>query len=100
MATCSICGRYAEFAEEFCEGCKEGTTPGASQVAASNGVRNMLFGLLWFTGGALVTGVTFANASSKSDGGTFIVAWGAIVTGLIQFVVGFFQWLLHRKRED
>lgn len=100
MATCSICGRYAEFGEEHCEGCKQGTTPGSSQVVASNGTRNMIFGLLWFVGGSLVTAVTFASASNQRGGGRFIIAWGAIIIGFLQFIVGLFQWLIYRNRED
>jgi hypothetical protein len=45
----------------------------------------MLDGALWCGGGILVTGLTYSMASS---GGTYIIAWGAIVIGAIQFLRG------------
>jgi hypothetical protein len=49
--------------------------------------RNMLVGGLWCVGGILVTGYTLA-ASSGPGGGTYVVAWGAILFGGIQFFRG------------
>ncbi|GEM_PF-3045646 len=100
MAICSICGRNAGLMEEVCEGCKNGTTPGSSQVRASRGTRNMIFGLLWFFGGATVTALTLASSSSREGGGPVIYAVGAIVIGFIQFLIGLFSWLMNRNRED
>lgn len=51
--------------------------------------RNMLYGALWCIGGFLVTAVTF---SAAGEGGRFIVAWGAILFGAIQFCRGIFQY--------
>jgi hypothetical protein len=45
----------------------------------------MLHGALWCGGGILVTVFTYAAASG---GGTYVVAWGAIVFGAIQFFKG------------
>ena len=45
----------------------------------------MLYGGLWCGGGILVTVVTYCAASG---GGTYVVAWGAIVFGAIRFFQG------------
>jgi hypothetical protein len=57
--------------------------------AAAN--KNMLVGGLWCAGGILVTALTY---SAASGGGSYVVAWGAIVFGGIQF----FRGLLLRSR--
>ena len=53
------------------------------------GQKNMLYGALWFIGGTAVTIITLAAAS---EGGTYVVAWGAIVFGGIQFFRGLYQY--------
>src|SRR5262249_414141 len=40
--------------------------------------KNMIFGALWCFGGLIVTVFTFAAASGRG-GGTYVVAWGAII---------------------
>lgn len=45
----------------------------------------MLYGALWCIGGIVITVVTY---SAASGGGTYVVAWGAIIFGFIQFVKG------------
>jgi hypothetical protein len=45
----------------------------------------MLQGALWCVGGLLVTGVTFAMASG---GGIYVVAYGAVIFGAVQFLKG------------
>lgn len=55
------------------------------------GKKNMLFGALWCIGGILVTAWTYGVAASRSSGGHYIVAWGAIVFGAIQFFRGLAQ---------
>ena len=52
------------------------------------GNKNMLYGALWCVGGLLVTILTY---SAASDGGTYVVAWGAVIFGAIQFFKGMFQ---------
>ena len=47
--------------------------------------KNMLWGGLWCAGGILVTVATYSAASS---GGTYLLAWGAILFGGVQFVKG------------
>jgi hypothetical protein len=52
------------------------------------GARNILVGAAWCVGGIAVTALTYQMASG---GGTFIVAWGAILFGGIQLVKGLGQ---------
>ena len=54
------------------------------------GRKNMLFGTLWFIGGTVVTIGTFAMAV-RAGGGTYLIAWGAVVFGAIQFFRGLNQ---------
>ncbi len=51
--------------------------------------KNMLYGGLWCAGGTLVTVLTYSAASS--GGGHYVVAWGAIVFGAVQFFKGLSQ---------
>ena len=50
----------------------------------------MLYGALWCIGGILVTGITFSAARS---GGTYFIAWGAVLFGGFQFLQGLYQYL-------
>lgn len=50
--------------------------------------KNMIYGGLWAVGGTVVTVATMASAS---DGGHYVVAWGAIIFGAIQFFRGLSQ---------
>ncbi|MBN1937834.1 MAG: hypothetical protein JW934_24480 [Anaerolineae bacterium] len=52
--------------------------------------KNMLYGALWCIGGIVVTVGTLALAKG---GGSFVVAWGAIIFGAIQFFKGLFDFL-------
>jgi len=62
------------------------------EMAAKNS-RLMVAGLVWAGIGTVVTIGTFLSAASKPGGGTYIVAWGAILFGLVDFVRGFCGWL-------
>ena len=53
------------------------------------GTRNIGLGLLWFVGGSLVTMITYGAAGG---GGHYVVAYGAILAGAVQFFVGLFQY--------
>ena len=55
--------------------------------------KNMLVGGLWCIGGIVVTAMTYQAAVSSPSGGTYFVAWGAILFGGIQFLKGLFQIL-------
>ena len=50
----------------------------------------MRSGALWCLGGLLVTGITYTMAANSPAGGTYIIAWGAIVFGAVRFFQGFF----------
>lgn len=52
----------------------------------------MLYGALWCIGGIMVTTATYSSAVAHG-GGTYFVAWGAILFGAIQFLQGVFQYL-------
>ena len=56
---------------------------------SSKGIKNMIFGGLWFVGGSLVTAFTYGAAS---DGGSYVVAWGAIIFGGGQLLYGLYQY--------
>jgi hypothetical protein len=47
--------------------------------------KDMLYGALWCIGGIVVT---VGTMSAASGGGTYVVAWGAILFGAIQFLQG------------
>ena len=51
--------------------------------------RNIVVGACWCIGGLVVTAVSY-NAG-KNTGGTYIVAWGAVVFGGYQFLKGLGQ---------
>lgn len=55
------------------------------EAKKSSANKDMLYGALWCVGGIIVTVVTMSNASG---GGTYVVAWGAIIFGAIQFIKG------------
>ncbi len=52
---------------------------------AKSGQKDMIVGAVWCLGGIVVTAVTYRAALA---GGTYLVAWGAIVFGAIQFARG------------
>jgi hypothetical protein len=52
------------------------------------GKKNMLYGALWCIGGTVVTVGTMMAAKG---GGSFVIAWGAIVFGGLQFIWGVCQ---------
>jgi tetratricopeptide (TPR) repeat protein len=54
------------------------------------GVRNIGIGLAWLAGGTLVT--IFTAAAARPGGGIFVVAWGAMLIGLGQFLLGLIQY--------
>ena len=59
-----------------------------NEQVRAQGKKNMAFGALWAVGGTVVTAATY---SAASGGGTYVVAWGAIVFGAIQFIQGLVQ---------
>jgi hypothetical protein len=63
----------------------------ANRDAAS---KNLVLGALWCVGGAVVTIVTYQIAT-ESGGGTYFVAWGAVLFGGIQFLRGLGQLVVN-----
>jgi hypothetical protein len=61
-----------------------------AEASKRAGEKNMLFGALWCIGGIALTALTF-RAAANSGGGRYIVAWGAILFGGIQFIRGLIQ---------
>ena len=53
------------------------------------GKKNMLHGALWCIGGVVVTAVTYQAVAGA--GGTYIIAFGPIIFGAIQFFRGLAQ---------
>lgn len=66
------------------------TPPLSKDELRAVAVRNMVVGGLWCVGGIVVTAVSY---SSAEPGGTYIITWGAVLFGAIQFLKGFFQLL-------
>jgi hypothetical protein len=66
----------------------EGKTP---QAMAEKNDLDMRQGVRWLLGGTLVTAVTYMIARSSENGGLYIIAWGPVVTGGIQFMRAFLK---------
>jgi hypothetical protein len=58
---------------------------GAGPADYEDGWRTVRYGALWIAGGLIVTMFTFAVAAG---GGSYVIAWGAMLYGAIQFVRG------------
>lgn len=56
----------------------------AQQVAKTE----MIKGLLWLIGGAIVTGITY---SAAAPGGSYYVFWGAMAYGAFRFLRGLYH---------
>lgn len=99
MKNCAYCGR--ENTENFAQ-CRECGTPLVTEASDSQSSNTdtpdnptraaaktrMLHGALWCFGGILVTVLSYASAASSPFGGTYIVAWGAILFGAVRFFQG------------
>ena len=59
------------------------------------GLKNMGIGAAWALGGAAVTLATYSAASA---GGTYMLAYGAIAIGGVQFVYGLYQYAKDQSR--
>ena len=51
----------------------------------------MLYGLLWFAGGAFATWIT-GYAAEQGNGSYQLLAWGPIIYGLVSFAWFAFRW--------
>jgi hypothetical protein len=99
MFKCSYCGKANADDSPSCGGCGTPLATGLNDVEAyktpdsddprlAEAKRLMVRGALWFFGGSAVTLLTFMAAVRSPYGGTYIIAWGAIVYGAIQFFRG------------
>ena len=55
--------------------------------------KHMLYGALWCVGGIILTAGTYQAASNDPRGGSYVIAWGAIAFGFIDFLRGLFAYL-------
>ena len=65
---------------------------------SKTGLTMMISGGIIFVIGTAATVGTFVAASS-AGGGTYVIAWGAVLFGLADFVIGFQKWSLGRKHK-
>ena len=72
-------------------------SPEGRKMLTQKYARHMGYGLLWAIGGTVVTAVTYSAAASSPSGGTYFVAYGAIIYGVIDFFRGLFGWLKYKE---
>lgn len=65
------------------------TDAGLLMAAREAAKREMIKGVLWFIGGALLTGITYATAD---PGGTYVVFWGALAYGAYRLLRAIYYW--------
>ena len=58
------------------------------------GIKHVIIGGLWFVGGLTVTILSYRDYSS---GGVWMIAWGAILFGFIEFVAGLAYCISFRR---
>jgi hypothetical protein len=68
-------------------------SPSGRAQMASKYKRHMLYGVLWAGGG---TAVTLYTLNAASGGGTYVVAWGAIIFGVVDFFRGLIGYMKYR----
>lgn len=67
-------------------------SPEGRSMLAEKYKKQMKRGLLWAVAGTVITCVSYSSASSSSVGGTYYICWGAILFGIIDFIVGYVAW--------
>lgn len=65
------------------------TEPAAEVEPEAGAVRQMVFGALWALGGLAVT---LASLAAAEGGGRYVVAYGAIIYGVVSFLRGLARW--------
>lgn len=73
----------------------DGPSPEVRAELAHKFQRKMVYGCLWFVGGATFTLVTYMAA--KEQGGVYCIAWSAMLFGVLDFLRGLFGWLRYRS---
>jgi len=92
---CTVDGQalIAVSAGERAEVLKRRDNPRPSYSARRDGQsiahRHFTIGTLWLVGGIAVTAFTYSAASSGPGGGTYVVAWGAMLVGVTRLIRGF-----------
>jgi len=59
-----------------------------SEALAEKKEFDMRHGFYWLLGGILVSVVTYMIASASENGGVYVIAYGAVIAGGIQFLRG------------
>ncbi len=99
MQKCSYCGRENNDGATQCKECgtpltAEGANneasqdPGAENAGRALGQKLMRKGIIWFVGGSAVTLFSYLAAISSPYGGHYVIAYGAIIFGIVQFFQG------------
>jgi hypothetical protein len=70
------------------------TQQAINKVKSEGSRKRMVRGLIWTVLGIVVTCATFLF--SDSLGGRYVLFWGAIIFGVIDFLVGLFGWLSNK----
>jgi hypothetical protein len=63
-------------------------TGGLSGVVRRRGTRQVITGSVVFAIGLVITIFTYSHASSSQTGGTYFVAWGPMIVGIIGIIRG------------
>ena len=65
------------------------------EEARAYGIRKMKSGAAWCLGGILVTAISIYAAANTLGGGSYFLAWGAILFGAVDFLHG---WAIYRGK--
>jgi len=68
-------------------------SPPGRRALAERHRKRMMRGLLWTVAGIAITVITHSAASSS---GTYLIFWGAILFGVIDFLAGLVGWLRNK----
>ena len=70
------------------EAYEEGSSKSKAEPTSINEAKSndVFVGLLWLTGGLLITAITYSAA--KENGGMYIVAYGPVIYGLVRLIKG------------
>lgn len=71
-------------------------SPEVRRTVTSKYKRHILYGFLWAGGGTAVTVYSY-TATAAEPGGVYLIAWGAILFGAIEFFRGLSGWLQYRS---
>ena len=75
---------------DFAKHVADGLCRARASAVRQLGLKHMGIGAAWCIGGAAVTYFTMVNAKG---GGTYVVAWGAIIFGGLEFLWGLWKTL-------